>query len=92
MNPWKVVEKDEDPEGPYWVKFTDTGSKERFEWSAGVKWDGCIELIRRYNGLEDEEDAGQIHLCDMDELIASLQGLRAEAKKILGPRHGLYEE
>jgi hypothetical protein len=91
MDQWKIAEKDEREDGPYWVTFTDTGLKKRFEWEASVKWDGCIELVRRYNMGDDPEDAGQIHLCDLDQLIAKLQALREAARGVLGNRHGLYE-
>ncbi len=89
---WKIAEKDWREEGPYWVRFTDTGSIKTCHWEATVKWDGCIELITRYNAGDDPEDAGQIHLCDLDQMIARLQSLKAAAKAVLGPRHGLYED
>ena len=92
MDDWKIAEKDDRAEGPYWVTFSDTGSRKQFIWEANVKWDGCVELVHRYNMGDNPEDAGQIHLCDLDEMIARLQALREEARKVLGPRHGLYEK
>lgn len=90
MTEWKLVEKDEDPEGPYFAYFTDSGKKEEYWWYASVKWDGCIELIHRHNDPTGD-DKDQMHICDIDDMIATLQALKAEAKKVLGPRHGLYE-
>lgn len=39
-----------------------------------VKWDGCIELIKYFNG--EKEDCDQIHICDLDDFILRLQELR----------------
>ena len=88
---WKLAEKDEDAEGPYWATFTDSGKKDDFWWSALVKWDGCIELTRRFNSSDKDEMSDRIHLCDLDNVIEKLKDLRDAAKAVLGPRHGLYE-
>jgi hypothetical protein len=44
-----------------------------------LKWDGCIDLWRSYNGytVDDiNEDKDYIHICDIDEFIEQLQQIK----------------
>ncbi len=58
-------------------------------YAAYVKWDGCFELRRFFNvsaTTKDEEDnrqadTDQIHICDIDDIIARLQSLKAIANE-----------
>lgn len=56
------------------------------------KWDGCINLWKRYNGYtndsefskEVEENMDYIHICNLEEYINQLQEILVIAKDILG--------
>jgi len=56
------------------------------------KWDGCVNLWKRYNGYtnddefstEVEENIDYIHICDLEEYINQLQEVLVIAKDILG--------
>jgi hypothetical protein len=47
-------------------------------YEAFVKWDGCIELTRLFNGSDDDDT---IHICDLDDFIARLQELKSLGAK-----------
>lgn len=88
---WKELDRDPECDGPYWVRFV--GGFKDLEWEANVKWDGCVELVRRHNidsPNPGDGDSEWIHLCDLEETIKRLEALRDAAKAVLGPRHGLY--
>lgn len=51
-------------------------------WSAFVKFDGCVDLY--------EVGGDGIHICNLDEMIARLQDLRALAKEKFGPEWPEY--
>ena len=61
-------------------------------YRAYVKWDGCIEFYRAFNvpfTLQEAdhvlvEDEDQIHICDIDETIELLQGLKKVAIEKFG--------
>ena len=62
-------------------------------YSAFVKWDGCIELIRYFNVPRDlaperGDDYDQIHICDIDETIERLQALKTAAIEHFGADWG----
>lgn len=69
------------------------------EYRASVKWDGCIHLTCYYNGVDPDEadadpnreDSDYIHICDIDDHIAMLQELKAEAIKLFAGRHEAWE-
>jgi hypothetical protein len=64
---WQVdgeIERDED--GIVWTADVESG-----RYSAFIKRDGCIDLY-------DNND-GQIHICNLDDLIARLHALKAFA-------------
>lgn len=44
---------------------------------AAVKWDGCVNLWRTYDGPKERD---YIHICDLDEYIEQLIALRDAAK------------
>ena len=86
----KIPEQDGAETSQYWMNFRDSEGW----WSGFVKWDGCIEINRYYNLPMDYPDrdslpAGQgepdnIHICDLDDYITMLQGLRDLAKEHFG--------
>lgn len=46
-----------------------------------LKWDGCIDFRRGCNGFKPSEDqtgenTDYIHICDIDEMIETLQELK----------------
>ncbi len=49
-------------------------------WRAYVKWDGCIDLEFFHNGTnpldENVDDRDYLHICNLDDLIRRLEGLR----------------
>jgi hypothetical protein len=53
-----------------------------FDLEARVRWDGCLELLRFFNG--NKEDFDQIHICDLDAFIARLQYLKFMAAEKFG--------
>jgi len=56
------------------------------------KWDGCVNLWKRYNGYTNDDEFSQeiegnmdyIHICDLEEFINQLQEVLIIAKDILG--------
>lgn len=57
--------------------------------TAGVRWDGCINLVRYFNNAADDEsrkvdDCDVMHICDIDETIQLLQELKAAAIEYYG--------
>ena len=50
------------------------------EWSADVRFDGCVHLRRYYNSPGPHADQDYLHICDLDEFIAQMQELRELAK------------
>lgn len=80
----EVHEPDQKPLGGHW-------------WNAVVKWDGCIHLHHAGNvpfrddfGYADgTRDKGAcddyFHICELDDLIARLQALKAAALEHFGP-------
>lgn len=71
-------EPEEGNSSEYHVTFVDT----IMDMEAWVKKDGCLELKRHFNGSKD--DCDQIHICDLDKLIAQLQELKEKATKYFG--------
>jgi len=59
---------------------------QRGEYEAIVKWDGCVEFYRFFNGTTscEEDDYDHIHICDIDDCIARLQALKEIAKGHFG--------
>lgn len=45
-------------------------------FDANVRWDGCMEIHIRSKTEEGFELADTIHTCDLEGLIAKLQGLQ----------------
>ena len=52
------------------------------EWRAHVRFDGCVDLIRAYNGktIDEDDDADSLHICDLNEFINMLTELRDMAR------------
>jgi hypothetical protein len=73
---WQVVAADTEP---HWLALHDPEGW----WDATVKPDGCIDIHRYFNA--PGEDADDLHICDLDGLIARLQALKLEAAKHFGP-------
>lgn len=56
------------------------------------KWDGCVNLFKRYNGYTNDdkyseaiaENTGYIHICDLEKFVNQLQEVLVIAKEILG--------
>jgi len=48
---------------------------------AWCKKDGCFELKRYFNGGQEFD---QIHICNLDKLIAQLQELKEKATRYFG--------
>jgi len=53
---------------------------------ARLKWDGCIDFKYGHNGIKPSEDAtgsntDYIHICDIDDMIKKLQGLKEYGQK-----------
>lgn len=56
------------------------------------KWDGCVNLWKRYNGYtndsefseEVEKNTDYIHICDLEGFVNQLQEVLVIAKDILG--------
>jgi hypothetical protein len=40
-----------------------------------MKWDGCVEITKFYNGGTDEE---QLHICQIDDFIEELKAMEAD--------------
>lgn len=68
-----------------------------FEWEDGyyraeVKFDGCIEFYHSFNAPLSTDACesilqrliDQIHICDIDDMIARLQGLKEAAIEFFG--------
>jgi hypothetical protein len=51
-------------------------------YQAYVKWDGCVQLTRYFNGNQNDEDS--IHICDLDDFISRLQEIRDLAVQKFG--------
>lgn len=52
------------------------------DWSVYMKWDGCCELTRFFNGSRD--DSERLHICDMksfSEFVMQVENLRFELVK-----------
>jgi hypothetical protein len=49
----------------------------------GVKFDGCVHLRKYYNRPRhlqtDEDDQDYIHICDIDDMIETLQKIKKAA-------------
>lgn len=64
-------------------------NEEYNDTEAYIKWDGCIEFRKYWNGYipddeyskEKEENCDYIHICDIDEMILKLQELKRIAKE-----------
>ena len=59
-------------------------------WQFYVKWDGCIEIYRAFNipfdmqeGY-DENNACNMHICDLSDFIKLLEEVRDVARDELG--------
>ena len=56
------------------------------------KWDGCINLFKRYNGYTNDSEYSQdvaentdyMHICNLQEFVNQLQEVLVIAKDILG--------
>ena len=77
----------------YWIKDEEEASNEYvlhltspdlFYYTARVKEDGCVDFHRYFNKDTASEGCDSIHLCDIDDEIARLQALKAEALKYFG--------
>jgi hypothetical protein len=55
-------------------------------WSARIRADGCVDLVRWYNG--DREDVEELHLCDLAATIVALERLDDLAREHFGPDWG----
>ncbi len=75
---WRV---DEQKTKEHWLELVDPEGW----YHAVVMWDGCIQFDRYFNVPiregRDDEDADSLHICDLDDMIARLQALKAEALK-----------
>ena len=67
---------------PYWIDLVEVdGLADGHNIRASVKWDGCINLTRTYNGGTDAEAEDCIHICDLDQFIKELEALRIACKE-----------
>lgn len=75
-------QKDESNTSSAWLSLVDPEGW----WKAGVKFDGCVHFTRHFNVpfTLGGEDTDYIHICDVDEMIAMLQALKAEAARHFG--------
>lgn len=70
----------------HWLPVRDTENG----LAAQVKRDGCVNFSRYHNGASpddivvDAANVNYIHICDLDEMIASLQALKAKALEHFG--------
>lgn len=83
-NLWKVVP--EKTEAGWWLEVEDPDGWRR----AAVRRDGCIHYNRYFDRPlhmrdEDDDDPDYLHICDIDDEIARLRELKAEAIKHFGP-------
>lgn len=46
-----------------------------------AKWDGCMQIRRRFNEGIEENDIDNIHICDINHFIEFLQAVRDEGVK-----------
>lgn len=59
-------------------------------YRAGVRFDGCIHFWKAGDNtltnapIRNEDHADYIHICDVDEMIARLQSIKARAKAHFG--------
>jgi len=66
--------------------------KEYNTFELNFKWDGCVNLWKRYNGYTNdsefskdvEENTDYMHICDLEEFVSQLQEVLVIAKDILG--------
>jgi len=65
-----------DPHSPACVELKD----ERGEWSASIRFDGCIHFNKHY----DDADHDYIHICDVDEMIKTLQDIKQKSLDMFG--------
>ena len=76
MKYWQIDQKETQD---HWLKIDDPEKC----YDAVVKWDGCIDLYKRYpNELEDDPD--YVHICDLDDFIARLLELKRIALQHFG--------
>lgn len=57
------------------------------EYEIDVRFDGCVHLYRYHIGPVDnirERDPDYLHICDLDEMIALLQAVKAKALEHFG--------
>lgn len=72
----KITKVIGDENSPACIRLED----EQGGWSADVKFDGCIHFNRHY----DSTDSDYIHICDVDEMIKTLQDIKQKALDTFG--------
>jgi hypothetical protein len=55
--------------------YSDTSWK---AYSVYMKWDGCVEITKFYNGGADKEDEERLHICQIDDFIEELKAMEAD--------------
>lgn len=65
---------------PNGLSFTATDAEGWMGQSLEVlaKWDGCMQIRRRFNEGVEENDIDNIHICDINHFIAFLEAVRDE--------------
>lgn len=81
MKQWHVVT--DDPYDTCRSAVTFEAEVDSFSVEAMTKWDGCTHLWLSDCRTPDDE-AAYIHICDLDEFIAALQVMRAQALAYFG--------